>query len=379
MPRKRPAAPWLDTRGGVYYAFWYNPDKRQRESVSLRTTDLEAAKSLFAEFLTQGSALYGSSRLHALTVPAALDDYLKEHCQTNVADYARQRMSADNLKKHFACEVKLIDIPMCRLYVERRLSGEICGKGHRKVHAARAASPSTARRELVVLTAAINHAVKWKRMPRADVPFIELPAESKAKERWLTHDEMTKLRTSLRQHITALAGLIAERPGDGSLRQQSESAQRTADFTEIAYYTASRAGAVETLTRFQVNLKQGRIKLAKDGERKTKKRRPVVRIDPELRPTLERLIDTATNEWVLGSPAKLYRPFVKACERAGIEGVSPHTLRHTRATHLLQNGVSIWDVAGLLGDTVATVERVYGHHATDYQAETETKRETDRS
>jgi penicillin-binding protein 1A len=33
---------------------------------------------------------------------------------------------------------------------------------------------------------------------------------------------------------------------------------------------------------------------------------------------------------------------------------NPHILRHSRATHLLMEGVSLWDVAKLLGDTVAT-------------------------
>ena len=50
--------------------------------------------------------------------------------------------------------------------------------------------------------------------------------------------------------------------------------------------------------------------------------------------------------------------------------VTPHTLRHTRATHLLQLGVDIWDVAGLLGDTVSTIERTYGHYSPDYLGDT---------
>ena len=49
--------------------------------------------------------------------------------------------------------------------------------------------------------------------------------------------------------------------------------------------------------------------------------------------------------------------------------LTPHVLRHTRATHLLQKGVAPYAVASLLGDTVATVLRVYGHHCPNYLAE----------
>jgi len=32
----------------------------------------------------------------------------------------------------------------------------------------------------------------------------------------------------------------------------------------------------------------------------------------------------------------------------------------------MQRGVPVWEVAGFLGMTVETVERVYGHHHPDY-------------
>jgi integrase len=40
---------------------------------------------------------------------------------------------------------------------------------------------------------------------------------------------------------------------------------------------------------------------------------------------------------------------------------SPHALRHTFATYLIEAGVPIAHVAELLGDTVATVESTYSH------------------
>lgn len=393
MPRARPATPRLETRGGVYYATWYNPTKRQREGLSLRTRIADEATPRFAAFLLQGSDLYKrKAGLHGLTVEEALDTYYADHCQKKCADPVRQRIAMDNLKRHFGgTAIKLIDDTMVALYVDRRSSGLISGNG-------RAAAPSTIRRELVVLVAAINRARKKKKLPLADVPSIDLPEAPPAKETWLTHEQLAALRAELVSQVTQMADYVVycqdacDRAKANRLaaedvetaenrienaKEQLEVARQLRDFTEIAYYTAGRRRSVEGLTLFQVDLKQDRIRLAKPGERKTKKRRPVVRIDPELRPTVERLVARAkerggtdtevANRHILGSPRSLYKPFVKACERAGIPDVSPHILRHTRATHLLQAGVSIWDVAKLLGDTVATVDRVYGHAAAEYQ------------
>jgi len=49
--------------------------------------------------------------------------------------------------------------------------------------------------------------------------------------------------------------------------------------------------------------------------------------------------------------------------------VTPHILRHTCATWLMQDGVSLWDAAGFLGMTVQQLEQTYGHHHPDFQRE----------
>jgi len=47
--------------------------------------------------------------------------------------------------------------------------------------------------------------------------------------------------------------------------------------------------------------------------------------------------------------------------------VVPHILRHSRATHMLKQGVPIWEAANALGMSVAVLAAVYGHHAPDWQ------------
>ena len=59
--------------------------------------------------------------------------------------------------------------------------------------------------------------------------------------------------------------------------------------------------------------------------------------------------------------------FKTALRLAGVAGrISPHTLRHTAATWLMQNGVDKWEAAGFLGMSVEMLDRVYGHHHPDH-------------
>lgn len=67
---------------------------------------------------------------------------------------------------------------------------------------------------------------------------------------------------------------------------------------------------------------------------------------------------------------KAFRKVVQLAEvDTSIENVTPHTLRHTSATWLMQQGVDLWTAAGYLGLTVEVLERVYGHHHPDHLAE----------
>ena len=62
--------------------------------------------------------------------------------------------------------------------------------------------------------------------------------------------------------------------------------------------------------------------------------------------------------------------FAAAVRAAGLDNdVTPHVLRHTCATWLMQSGVDLWHAAGFLGMTVQQLEAGYGHHHPDYQQE----------
>ena len=134
---------------------------------------------------------------------------------------------------------------------------------------------------------------------------------------------------------------------------------------------AARKQAILDLTWDRVDFETGMIHYAVPGRKQTKKRRPSVPISARLRPVLERMKREATGDVVLDHGADIWNSVQAVVVRAGRApkrggktrpGISPHTLRHTAATHMARRGVPLYDIAGVLGNTLAMVEKVYAHH-----------------
>jgi len=94
------------------------------------------------------------------------------------------------------------------------------------------------------------------------------------------------------------------------------------------------------------------------------------RLLPHLRRARKRGADLGYVLHINGNRIKdIKKGFAAACGRAGIEGVSPHTMRHTAAAWLMQAGTDLWQASGFLSMSMDTLQRVYGHHHPDYQRE----------
>lgn len=362
MARPKRTTPWLARRGsgtdGVFYAFWYDPDARATKRLSLVTTDHREAEIKFAEFLLNGRDIR-EPRPRGLTVARALDDYFEEHVLKYVADAGRQEDAIAHLKEFFGERpLSDVDVPLSQEYALARANGHI-GGGKRR--AEKSGSPSTVRRELNVLVAAANHA-KWMKRT-TDTVSVDLPPERRLgpddEAPYYTHAELAA--------IFLEAERIAEE--ERMFEQDNPVAGEIEDFVKLLYHTGARRRSIEHLERSQVRVEQKRILLQKPGKRTTKKRQPIVPILRDMEEPLGALL-------ARGRPHRLFgcvdfsRAYKKLCLRAGINEARAHAhiMRHTRATHLLQDGKSIYDVARLLGDTLATVERVYGHHSADHLA-----------
>lgn len=335
MPRPIRDVPWLERRdNGWFYARWYDPEQRVTHRESLKTKDPAVATIRFGEFLLSGPGRR-ARRDAGLTVADVLDLYARRHLgdtddrgRSRVVDVVRQEGIMGHLKAYFGDrKAREVGPAECRGYhAWRRAQAGKSGN----------VKDSTVRRELNVLVAASAQARKWGDLDANDMPRVELPrVEDSGKVKWFTKEELQRIFDASFEESTDLFA-----------------------FVKMSYYTAARRRSIQDIAAEQIDLKAGTIALQPAGGRVTKKRRPVVPLYPEIRPLVECLLIERPTGRLFRSD--FYVPFKRACESVGLEG-HPHMLRHSRASHLLQDGVDIWKVARLLGDTVSTVERIYAH------------------
>jgi integrase len=232
-----------------------------------------------------------------------------------------------------------------------------------------------ARRDLEDLRAAINHHAK-EGLHRGVVRVL-LPPKGTPRDRWLTRGEVARL---LRACWTAHEVQILHR---GPLKgQRVETDKRPlrhlARFILIGVYTGTRSGAISTASPYKtegrsfVDLDNGIFYRLAEGQRETNKRQPPVPIPPRLLAHLRRwkmrgIAREHFVEWNGKAVKSVKTAFKRAVKLANLSGkITPHTLRHTAATWLMQAGVDKWQAAGFLGMSVEMLDRVYGHHHPDH-------------
>ncbi len=148
--------------------------------------------------------------------------------------------------------------------------------------------------------------------------------------------------------------------------------QHIARFILVGLYTGSRASVIAKAALQRqpgcpyLDTETGIYHRRPEGERETKKRKPNVSMPPRLLAHVRRWKRLGFRYVVEfdGRPvSRVGKTFNLCAKDAGLEGkVTPHTLRHTAATWLMQAGADLWQASGFLGMSLKTLEKHYGHH-----------------
>ena len=267
----------------------------------------------------------------------------------------------------------------CRDYVVARVKASPRKSGRRT---------GGARRDLEVLRAAI--AYHAEQGFHRELVKVALPDKGDARDRWLTRSEAARLLwTCWRARETQTLHRGAGK-GD-QVRTARRPLRHLARFILVGIYTGTRAASIASASPHRANgrsfldLDRGVFYRLPRGQAASNKRQPPAPIPPRLLAHIRRWVrvdqeraesnsrDAPTHlvEWN-GKPIRSVKTGLASAVTAaklGGDPVTPHTLRHTAATWLMQAGVDKWQAAGFLGMSVQTLDRVYGHHHTDHMRE----------
>jgi integrase len=271
--------------------------------MSLRTADLGEAKRRLADWHAKPSGE---------TVGELVSSYLADKDKTAIraVDLRGAWKQAEGTFGHLL--PRQVTRDLCRAYRDQRYAA---GR-----------KPNTVRKELEVIRAALNFHKKG-----GDAVF-ELPSPPPPKERYLTRDEARRLLKACRRfpHVRA--------------------------FVALSLATAARQSALLELTWDRVDLKRRRIALALgDSQDQDRKRRATVPMNRRAYRYLRVMEASATCpyviEWGGHRVLSIKKGFAAACGRAGIEGATPHILRHTAASWMAESGVDMFRISKFLGHT----------------------------
>ncbi|PYE81298.1 tyrosine-type recombinase/integrase [Pseudoroseicyclus aestuarii] len=355
MPRraKGPRLYWRARAGGA--SVWEIRDGTNR--ISTGSAERREAEEALAQYLDRKLRPVGPTRPEELKLAHALAIYAEEHAP-HIAASDRVFYSMQAL------------IPFWGELSASSVTGATC----RRYAAQRGVSDGTIRRELGTLQAALNYCAR-EGVLVGGAPKVTLPAKPDGRERWLTRQEAAWLLRGAR-----------------ALNRDGRHLQ---DFILHGLYTGSRKATIlamhidtPSISGGYVDTVNGILYRRPQGKRETAKRQRPARLPDRYlahlrrqaangrRYVVERRVERK-GETVRGMVSDIRKGWERAVELAGelaaesgiridLSGITPHVLKHTAITWALQRGASTWDAAGYFSTSIATIERVYGHHSAQH-------------
>lgn len=333
MPRaKSPPRLWLDQTRQA----WTVIDGGKRIRTGCGADQVQAASDFLADYIAANHTIApGKDPL----IEDVLLLYSDEHL-AYTASAASVSYDLEQLEKWWGGKtVSQITAANCRAYIEHRQAPTIC------------------RRELGFLNAAVMFWHKHRdHGPIGTMPVIVKPPASDPRTRWMTREEAAKF---------IWHGIRKLPPGRR---------KRLFRFFIIGWYTGTRHQAIGGLSWSMIDLESRILHRRPPGAKETRKKRPPCRIGQRLLSHLARWkrLDGPGAKYVMEYGGKPTLHHETAWDMArkmkgSVPDVTPHTLRHSRCTHLMRQGVPVWEAAQSVGMSVEMMQRVYGHHQPGWQ------------
>jgi integrase len=290
------------------------------------------------ESVIRNNRHFKTSEAKRHTLAELIDRYIGD-VLPNKPKNARDQVRELNWWKAEIGQHVLADIAPALIAQQRdKLAGGITVRGKLR-------SSSTVNRYLAAISVAFTFAVKeWGWMEDSPMRKVTKPKEARGRVRFLSEDERRRLLKACKESSNPYLYPVVV----------------------LALSTGMRQGEIMGLTWDVVDLNKGRAVLheTKNGERRpvavtghalelVKELSKVRRIDSKLLfPSREKA----------QKPMDLRSPWETAVKRgAGLEDFHFHDLRHTAASFFVMNGVSLAEIAEILGHQTLQMVKRYAH------------------
>ena len=272
----------------------------------------------------------GLRRIKKITFGKMCDEYFDTFIKVNHRDSRTERYILNQLEKFFRSDTWLQSITTRQ--VERFKAARI-----------KDVTPATVNRNLARLKHLFNTAIKWGYLYENPARPVKLLRENNRRLRYLTKDEIDRLIAASKSHLKPIV--------------------------TVAVNTGMRRGEIFDLQWNHVDLKNRIIEVGdpKNGDPR------FIPINETLMAALQQLPRRIDTPFVFpgkdgGRLTDIKKAFSGARERAGLDDIRLHDLRHTFASHLVMAGVDLMTVKELLGHKSTKMTERYSHLSPKHKA-----------
>jgi integrase len=231
------------------------------------------------------------------------------------------------------------------------------------------ATPSTANKALAVVSSMFSYGFKMKVIKKRENPAFDVKKFPEVeKERYLTTEELIRLEATLSlAESIGLPWVIKKGEPSKHLPKTNRNTVTSPYVTaaiRLLMLTGARLREILELEWAIVELHNGVLRLSKSksGKKDIILSQPAIEVLRNIRPIGKFVIASDSAGTATEKPrADIKRPWSQICRHAGLSGVRLHDLRHTFASHGVNEGLGIAIVSRLLGHKNISTTMRYAH------------------